>query len=68
MSTNNIAESIFDSIAVIVEKRIANLEYDKTIICTVIDISEAKNNVYTVYDGSSRFKAQGDGTKYQVDD
>jgi hypothetical protein len=69
MSTNNIAESIFDSISLIVEKRIANLEYDKTIICTVTDISEgAQKNLYTVTDGSITFKAQGDGNSYAVND
>ena len=68
MSTNNIAESIFDSIALIVEKRIANLDYDKTIVCTIVSIDEEKNNVYMVTDGSTRFKVQGDGAKYQVDD
>jgi hypothetical protein len=61
MSTNNIAESIFDSISLIVEKRIANLAYDKTVICTVTDVSNAKNNIYTVSDGSVKFNAQGDG-------
>jgi hypothetical protein len=56
MSTNNIAESIFDSISLIVEKRIANLEYDKTVICTITDISEAKQkNLYTVSDGNITF-------------
>jgi hypothetical protein len=41
MSINNIAESLFDSISVIVEKRLANLDYDKTIVCTITDVSEA---------------------------
>jgi hypothetical protein len=69
MSTTNIAESIFDSIALIVEKRIANLDYDKTLICTITDISKAaQENLYTVTDGSVSFEAQGDGTTYQVND
>mgnify|MGYP003295810150 CR=1 FL=1 len=57
MSTNTIEEQLFDAISTIVEKRIANLEYDKTVVCTVTDISEAEQkNIYTVTDGNARFK------------
>lgn len=68
MSTNNIAESIFDSISLIVEKRIANLAYDKTVIGTIVDVSNAKKNIYVVSDGSIKFNAQGDGGQYAVND
>jgi hypothetical protein len=69
-STNDvIIESIFDSISIIAEKKIANLEYDKTIICTIVDKSEAKQKgLYLVSDGSTRFKAHGNGENYNVDD
>ena len=68
MSKTNYEEQLFNSIDLIVEKRIANLDYDKTVICTVINNSNAKNNIYTVSDGSTVFDAQGDGTSYQIDD
>jgi hypothetical protein len=38
---------------------LAGLSYDKTIICTVVDNSNAKNNIYTVTDGNIRFEANG---------
>ena len=66
--SENITQSIFDAISTIVEKRIENLDYDKTIVATITDISEAKNNIYTVTDGSVSFKAQGDGNTYQIND
>lgn len=69
MSANNIVEDLFKSISTIVEKRIANLDYDKTIVCTITDISNAeKQNLYTVTDGSTTFQAQGDGGIYAVND
>jgi hypothetical protein len=57
-------EDLFDTIAKIAENRIANLQYDKTIICTVVNNDDAKNNNYTVSDGSVEFIAEGDGTRY----
>jgi hypothetical protein len=52
-----------------VEKRIQNLEYDKTIICTITDISHAAQNKYKVSEnGTTFFEAQGDGTTYAVGD
>lgn len=69
MSANTITDSIFESISLIVEKHIANLDFDKTIICTVVDTTNAeKKNEYTVSDGSSRFIAYGNGGTYEVDD
>jgi hypothetical protein len=55
MSTDNITESLFGAISTIVENRIANLEYDKTIICTVVDNTDKRNNKYKVSDGSTIF-------------
>jgi hypothetical protein len=66
--SNNITESIFDSISLIVESRLSNLNYNKTVICTVVDDSDAKNDKYTVTDGSIRFEAIGQGNKYNIDD
>ena len=69
MSTNNIAESIFDAVSLIMENRIQKLEYDKTITCTITDISQAsKEDIYTVSDGSITFQARGNGEKFELDD
>ena len=65
---NNYAESLFDAIKIIAEERIANLNYDKTLICTITNIADEKNDIYVVSDGSISFKARGDGNKYKIDD
>lgn len=65
---SNLTDSLFEAISTIAEKRIANLKYDKTVICTVTSIDNAKNNLYSVSDGSVVFEAQGDGTQYKVGD
>ena len=65
---NDIAQSIFDSISIIVENRLAGLEYDKTIICTIVDDSNAKNDFYTVTDGNIEFEANAQGNKYNIND
>jgi hypothetical protein len=55
MSTTNIEENLFGAISTIVENRIANLEYDKTIVCTIVDNEDKRNNRYKVSDGSAVF-------------
>ena len=68
LNQNEITQQIFDSISIIVENRLAGLNYDKTIICTIVDNSNAKNNIYTVTDGSIKFEANGQGNKYNIND
>jgi hypothetical protein len=69
MNSNNIADQIFESISKIVEKRIANLEYDKTIVCTIVDTTNAtQKNEYVVSDGSTRFTVYGNGGTYAIND
>lgn len=65
---NNYTDLLFDSISLIVENRIANLDYDKTIICTVIDNSNSKNDIYIVSDGNIKFEAFGQGNFYLIND
>jgi hypothetical protein len=67
-NSENITQSIFDAVSLIVEKRVANLHYDKTLICTITDNSNAKNNKYMVTDGSVSFEVQGDGNTYNLND
>ena len=57
MAFNNIQEDLFKSIDTIVQSRIANLPYDKTIECEVIDISNSKNNIYKVSYQNISFEA-----------
>jgi hypothetical protein len=57
MAENQITESIFEAVDVIVQKAIEQIAYDKTIVCTIVKKSEDKENCYIVSDGSINFEA-----------
>lgn len=68
MSNNNITEQLFRAIEIINEQQLSNIAFDTTLICTVVDNSDAHNGRYTVTDGSVRFDAYTEVTTYRVDD
>ena len=49
-------EQLFQGIDIIVDKKLSEVAYDTTIVCTVTDISNAKNGEYQVSDGTIKFK------------
>lgn len=62
------AEIICQAVDEIVTKRLESVNYDNTITCSVVDISEAKIGKYTVTDGSTNFTAYSVSTEYKVND
>ena len=67
MDSNQIVDAILESINQIVSSRLESLPYDKTLICTIVDDSEKENFIYTVQEGSVKFKARAlDNKKYSV--
>ena len=60
-----IAESLFDAINIIASKKVSDLPYDKTLICTIVDNSNAEKGEYTVTDGVSEFLAYTEVTDYR---
>lgn len=62
--SNEISESLFQAIDIITSQRLADLQYDKTLICTIEDVSKAEAGEYTVSDTSSKFQAFSENTKY----
>lgn len=62
--SNEISENLFQAIDIITSQRLAGLQYDKTLICTIEDASKAETGEYTVSDTSSRFQAFSENTKY----
>ena len=54
------------AIDTIVSKKIENLDYDKTIICDIVDASDASNGHYIVNDGSISFDAYSEDTGYKT--
>ena len=53
----NYQEDLFQAIDTIVQARIADLPYDKTIECKVIDTSKAAKNIYKVEYENAKFEA-----------
>ena len=57
MAYSNIQEDLFKSIDTIVQARIANLPYDKTIECEIIDTKKNTKGIYTVKYQNATFEA-----------
>ena len=53
-------EKLFTAMDTIISKRIENLPYDQTILCTIEDSSNATKGDYIVTDGTTSFKAFSD--------
>lgn len=60
--------SLLGAIDTIVGKRLQEMPYDKTIICTIIDDSKAKNGEYFVTNGTIKFWATCENTSYRNDE
>lgn len=57
MAYQDFQEDLFKSIDTIIQARIANLPYDKTIECEVIDTSNSVSGIYTVQYQTATFEA-----------
>ena len=57
-------ESLFQGIDIILEKRLDQVSFDTTIICTITDASNSKNGEYRVTDGNVTYKAYSDLDSY----
>ena len=67
-SSANYQEDLFQAIDTIVQARIADLPYDKTIECKVVDISQSAKNVYKVEYENARFEATSTITGLAIND
>lgn len=61
-------EQLFKAVDIIIGERLENVNFDKTIICTIVDDSDKKNGCYVVSDGTIKFKAYANDTSYKTDD
>jgi hypothetical protein len=59
-------ESLFQGVEILIDKRLEEVSYDSTIICTIVDNSEKKNGKYRVSDGSVTYIAYSDKDDYQL--
>ena len=61
----SMAENLFEAMDIITSKRLSALEYDKTLVCTIESVEDAKNGIYKVTDGVSHFTAYSENTEYK---
>ena len=65
---NNISENLFSAIDIIVQKRLAQLPYDKTLLCTVVNDAKKYNGNYSVKYDNLIFEAYSEKTDYAIGD
>lgn len=56
--------NLFEAADIIIQERLKNLKFDKSIICKIVDASEADKGEYMVDDGSTIFKAYSEKNNY----
>ena len=66
--SNDFMTSIFDSVKIILESELQQLEYDTTIICKIVDHSRCKNGEYKVKNGNAIYTAYSDIQTYRTGD
>ena len=66
VQTNN--DAIIHAIDIMVNQRIAGLDYDKTVICKIINDEDSMNGHYVVNDGSISFDAYCEDSSYRKDE
>ena len=64
----NYEETFCAAVDEIVSQRIQGLSFNATLICKIVDASDAENGIYTVNDGSVEFAAYSSNTSYQEND
>lgn len=56
------ADKLFEAMDIITSKRVSSVGFDKTLVCTIESVENAKNGSYKVTDGTSHFNAYADTT------
>ena len=61
----NLSDSFWGAVDEIVTTRLNGISYDLTILCTIVDDSKREQGIYTVSDGSTKFKAYSEKIDYR---
>lgn len=61
-------EELFKAIDILINKRVSQLPYDKTIIGTIIDDSDKTNHWYIVKYDNIKFKVYSENIDYKKND
>lgn len=62
------AEQLLEAVDVLFSQRIKSINFDSTIVCTIVDASKAELGQYTVSDGSVKFVAYSKETDFKNED
>ena len=68
MAETDYNEILLEAIDAIVVSRISEVNFDRTIVATIVDASKAKNGEYVLSDGSVQFTAHSGNDKYKEND
>jgi hypothetical protein len=61
-------ESLFQGVDILIDKKLENIAYDTTEVCTIVDSSDRKNGKYRVTNGSVSYIAYSDNDKFREGD
>ena len=61
----NYGDIVCESVKIIGESLLEGLQFDKSVICTIVDDSEREQGTYIVTDGSVTFKVYSENTSYR---
>ena len=64
--SNEAMESMLQAMEIIAGYKLNDVSYDRTVICKIVNNSNAKNGQYTVSDGSIKFQALSENTDYKI--
>ena len=64
---NTYGDILCQAVDTIVTQRLSALEYDQTILCSIVDDSRREQGIYKVTNGSTVFEAVSDQTNYRND-
>lgn len=62
MTNNNYGEIICEAVDTLVQKRLSEISFDTTILCSIVDDSERDKGKYIVSNGSAKFEAYSNDT------
>lgn len=68
MAETDYNEILLEAIDAIVVSRISEVNFDRTIVATIVDASKAKDGEYVLSDGSVQFTAHSGNDKYKEND
>lgn len=68
MTQDIITDNILKAMDTIVDKKLSEADYDKTIEATIVDNSNADKGIYTIFYGTAQWEAYTKDTSFQIGD